>query len=108
MEYRTRINLFRLKTLLLWSWMWVPAVAVFAVLKAAELLGELAGRAADRINESEPAWLSAALRRVEDMERRGLEEKRGIGAVTRCCMSNPKVLLRELGERKEQPVVGGP
>ncbi len=83
MEYRTRINLFKLKTLLLWSWMWMPALAVFAVLKAAELLGELAGRAADRINESEPAWLSAALRRVEDMERRGLEEKRGGGQAAR-------------------------
>ena len=76
MGYRTRINLFRLKTLLLWSWMWVPAVAVFAVLKAAEFLGKLAGRAADRINESEPAWISAALLRVEDMERRGRAEKR--------------------------------
>lgn len=88
MEYRTRINLFKLKTLLLWSWMWVPALAVFAVLKAAELLGKLAGRAADRINESEPAWIYAARLRVEDMERRGRAEKRGIGAVTRCCMSN--------------------
>lgn len=89
MEYRTRINLFRLKTLLLWSWMWVPAVAVFAVLKAAELLGELAGRAADRINESEPAWLSAALRRVEDMERRELKKNRGRSAV------RPKGLVSE-------------
>ena len=76
MEYRTRINLFKLKTLLLWSWMWMPALAVFAVLKAAEFLGDLAGRAADRINESEPAWFSAARLRVKDMERRGLEEKR--------------------------------
>lgn len=76
MEYRTRINLFKLKTLLLWSWMWVPALAVFAVLKAAELLGKLAGRAADRINGSEPAWFSAARLRVEDMERRGRAEKR--------------------------------
>ena len=35
-----------------------------------------------------PAWIYAARLRVEDMKRRGLEEKRGIGAVTRCCMSN--------------------
>jgi len=79
MKYRTRINLFKLKTLLLWAWWWVPALAVFAVLKAAEFLGDLAGRAADRINGSEPAWISAALLRVEDMERRGLEEKRQHG-----------------------------
>lgn len=76
MEYRTRIKLFKLKTLLLWSWMWVPALAVFAVLKAAEFLGELAGRAADRINESEPAWIYAARLRVEDMKRRELKESR--------------------------------
>lgn len=64
---KTRVCLFKFRTLLLWSWFWIPALLVYAALRALSLLGDWSYRAAEWLNDHPPKWVDSATGRVQEM-----------------------------------------
>ena len=64
-----RVRLFKVRTLLLWSWFWIPALLLYAVLRTLSLLGDWSYKAAEWLNDHPPKWVDSATRRVREMLR---------------------------------------